>query len=163
MVEERGQELLENISKIKKLVHKMRPHASIPHGEFMILMSIEGFMKKNMENGIHVPGIKVSDLSKCTHASAPATSKAIRHLEEKSLIERIADEKDRRVVYIALTDGGNKILEQVKETFDNFVNKTIDKLGEEDTKHLIRISKLLYDIVLEDINNKSNQDQENKM
>ncbi|BCN31960.1 MarR family winged helix-turn-helix transcriptional regulator [Anaeromicropila herbilytica] len=162
MVDKRGQELLENLNKFKKLGHKMRPHTGLGHSEFMILMCIDNYMKKNKELEKELPGIKVSELSKFTHASAPATSKAIRHLEEKELLERIADEKDRRVVYIALTAGGRKILAEGKEAFDNFVSRTIQKLGDEDTDHLNRISKRLYDIILEDISNVEAREKEKK-
>lgn len=160
MLDSRGQKFIEIMNKIKKLGHKCSPYPQIPHGEFMILASIDGYLSRMKEEGKTLPGIKVSELSKSTHSSVPATSKVIRHLEEKKLVERIADEKDRRVVYVALTQAGEGILSKSKEQFNHYIAMIIGRLGTEDADDLIRICTKLYDIMYEEHMNRMTQKEE---
>lgn len=49
---------------------------------------------------------------------SPNTTRLMDKLIEKELIERVRCEKDRRVVYVAITQKGQDLLAEIDETFD---------------------------------------------
>lgn len=138
-MENEKRELLQAFHNIRKLNHSNCHHQSFPQGEFMMLAMIELMMedKEKVEN--KEPGIKISELSGFLHATKPATSKMIRNIEEKGLVKRIADDIDRRIVYVNLTSKGKEELSVMKKWADEFLTSVIDRLGINDTKELLRI------------------------
>lgn len=146
MTKEYGKQVFEVMGKIHMLMHKTKPTVKVSRGEFMMLCRIEHFMEeqKNVDLAL---GVSVSELNNIMKASKPATSKMLGNLEEKNYIQRIADRKDRRVVYIKLTDEGVKALEEAKIQFSQFADNVFQKLGEKDSTELIRIINKLYQIL----------------
>jgi DNA-binding MarR family transcriptional regulator len=53
-------------------------------------------------------------------------------LEKKGLLKRERSEKDRRVYLITLTTKGKKHYKNLKESFDNIVNRFLEKVPPED-------------------------------
>ncbi len=144
-------ELFTSFNNVRKLMGKVHTNRVLYPAEFMMLGAIHhgagrcGDTKR--EEG--EPGLKVSELSKMVHSTKSATSKMLKGLEEKNYIERITDTKDRRVVYIVLTETGEKIIQDSTKRLYEFTDKTIQKLGEEDTKNLIQNLNRLYDSMKE--------------
>ena len=69
----------------------------------------------------------------------PNTTRLIDKLETRNLVERERCTKDRRVIYVAITDQGITLLEQISQTFDP--GKVPDSsLSDEE---LIQLSNLL--------------------
>ncbi|MFF2793291.1 MarR family winged helix-turn-helix transcriptional regulator [Lysinibacillus xylanilyticus] len=53
-----------------------------------------------------------TEISDCQHMSLPNTSRELRKLQERKLIEKISDTEDRRKHYVCLTEEGEKIMEE---------------------------------------------------
>jgi len=64
-------------------------------------------------------------------------------------IERKPSEKDRRVVYISLTDSGFKYVERHKVYVRNYLNEKFDGLSDEKGRELNDHIKGVYDIIVE--------------
>lgn len=141
------QELYTAFNNVRKLMGKVHNNKVLYPGEFMMLGAIHhGFCRDGEEKRQEgVPGVRISELCRMVHSTKSATSKMLKGLEEKNYIERITDTKDRRVVYIVLTETGNKIIQDSTKRMQEFTDKTIQKMGEEDTRKLIQILKRLYD------------------
>lgn len=146
---DKSKELLSVMTKINKLAHNGFIRKNMPNREFMFLKTIN-HLKNNEENkNYSSKGIKASDLSKFLLITKPAISKLINTLEEKGFVERITDKSDRRVVYINITEEGEKILAKETEMFEEFTHKIVEKMGEEDTNEMIRLFKRMYDAIAE--------------
>ncbi len=104
-----------------------------------------------LETHIEDPGVKVSELSEMVHSTKPATSKMLKALEEKGYIERISDKKDRRVVYIRLSSTGEKKIREAFVRMQDFAEHTINRLGEDDSRELVRILNKFCDAAYEEI------------
>ena len=81
----------------------------------------------------------------------PTTSKMLNNLEDKGYINRLSDKKDRRVTYIDLTQKGVDLLQKHHRSMINYTNEVINRLGEEDTKTLVKLLNKLCNII-EDLN-----------
>lgn len=81
----------------------------------------------------------------CNHFSKSHVSGAIKHLEKEGYLRRFFDEKNRKVVYLALTEKAfevalsvrkkkaatwNKLLKGIKPEDINIMLSTLDKLAE---------------------------------
>ncbi len=150
-------EFLLVINKLRKLTYRHRQKDMVHQGEFMMLSAIYNRMEEKHENRIDEPGVKVSELSGLIHSTNPATSKMLNALEEKGYIERISDNKDRRVVYIRLSFAGEKKIKEAFHKMRHFADCTIKRLGEEDAKELIRILNKFYDAVNEELKEMTEQ------
>ena len=153
-----AQDFIVIMNKWKKLIHKIQPKNknSVFPGEYMMLnaiyQKIQCISQKNME----VPGVKVSELSEKLHSSKPATSKMLKNLEDKGYILRITDTKDRRVVYINLTESGTAIIKEAFTRMHDFSMKAMVRLGEQDAKEMIRILNKFYDAMNTEIQESDN-------
>lgn len=145
------QELFTSFNNVRKLMGRVHTNKVLYPAEFMMLGAIHHGVCKFGEDKSEgdTPGVRVSDLSKMAHSTKSATSKMLKGLEEKNYIERITDTKDRRVVYIILTEKGNNIIQDSSKRLHEFTNKTIQKMGEEETKSLIQNLNRLYDAMQE--------------
>lgn len=142
-----AQDFILIMNKWKKLIHKIQSKnkTSVFPAEFMMLNAIHQKINCIKVNNSEEPGVKVSELSENLHSTMPATSKMLKNLEDKGYIFRITDTKDRRVVYINLTESGTAIIKNAFGKMQDLSMKAIIRLGEEDAKELIRILNKFYD------------------
>jgi len=90
-----------------------------------------------------------SEISDCQHLSMPNTSRELKKLSEKNLIEKLSDKKDRRKQYIRLSKDGEAMMnETFKLVESRFLNR-IKHASEEDLEDIDRAldilqSKLFY-------------------
>ncbi|KOO51070.1 MarR family transcriptional regulator [Viridibacillus arvi] len=93
--------------------------------------------------------ITPSEISDCQHLSMPNTSRELKKLSEKNLIEKLSDTKDRRKQYIRLSNEGEAMMnETFKLVESRFLNR-IQHTSEEDLEDIDRAldvlqSKLFY-------------------
>lgn len=141
----------ENRDSVEELVRLFRISRRLPQksgaysrchpGAFFMLMTIRNFCERKPE----APGVSVGELAGFAEVSMPAVSRMARKLESQKLIERISLKENRRIVYVRLTEGGQKLLEEAEEQESRRIERMARYLGEEDTKHLIRIMKKLFE------------------
>ncbi len=75
--------------------------------------------------------ITPTEISDCQHMSLPNTSRELRKLQERKLIEKISDTEDRRKHYVCLTEEGEKIMEEafacIEERFQQLIQHASKK------------------------------------
>lgn len=133
------EKLLMAFGNIKRLTTPTKWNASIPHGEFLMLLVINVMKKKERArpDATEFPGVMVSQLSELLQISRPTASQAVSSLEEKGYVERLMSETDRRVVYISLTEQGQSVFAQQMERYSSVLNEIVDKVGREAVDQLI--------------------------
>ncbi|TCZ78280.1 MarR family transcriptional regulator [Paenibacillus albiflavus] len=147
-----GRQLLEAMSKFKRMHSMASSDVKIPRGEHVMMHVLYEFMKEQShthEAGAVPPGMKVSELSERLKISPPSVSQMVNGLEEKNYVERVTTKNDRRVVYIRLTEQGKSILEEVTQEFMTFMDEVVSRLGNSDTAELIHLFNRLYDVINE--------------
>lgn len=158
------QDLLLVMNKLKKLIHKIQSKnkKTVFPAEFMMLNAINEKMNHNKEKNSDQVGIKASELSEKLQTTKPATSKMLKNLEEKGYILRITDTKDRRVVYINLTESGLAIIKNAFARMHELSMRAMAQLGEKDTEELIRILNKFYDAMDSELQEYDKNNIENK-
>ncbi|TYR80249.1 MarR family transcriptional regulator [Priestia megaterium] len=85
-----------------------------------------------------------SQVSDCQHMSMPNTSRELKKLSEKNLIEKFSDTKDRRKQYIRLSKDGEIMMNKAfKCTEIQFLNR-IQNRSEEDLEDINRALDTLH-------------------
>jgi DNA-binding MarR family transcriptional regulator len=96
------------------------------------------------------PGINQKSIADQMYVATPTVSKILRNLEKKGLIERKKDDKDKRTLRIFLSDEGEKLLKDLRETFVDIINLEFDGMSYED---LCSFKKYLSQVSTNIINN----------
>ena len=143
-----SKEFFDVIMRLKRQSHANIKLKDLYAGEFMALRIIYKLKMMQVEESI---GVKTSDIGNCLFMKKPTTSKMLNNLEDKGYINRLSDKKDRRVTYIDLTQKGVDLLQKHHRSMINYTNEVINRLGEEDTKTLVKLLNKLCNII-EDLN-----------
>ena len=99
--------------------------------------------EKNGETG----GALLTDMGDYLRVSKAAVSQMLSSLESRGLVTRETDPENRRTIIVKLTEKGNEIIERVERRFDIYIEMLIDRLGEKDTREIIRLLYRLDDIL----------------
>ena len=78
-----------------------------------------------------------TELSEVMEVTKPAISKMLNVLEDKGYIERQQDSKDRRAVYVTLTEKGQGVREESMKIVREAVNRIIRQMGDQAADRLI--------------------------
>lgn len=82
---------------------------------------------------LHKAGtLNMSTISKFTNVTVSVATRFIERLESKGLVERIPDEKDRRVVLVRLSYEGNRLAGEVLKTMGQSLNKALEGIDRHD-------------------------------
>ena len=136
--------LWEAFHKLGKQIHDYEARRN--NSLLMLLHMIHGLME---ENGGRV---KVSEIARICGMAMAATSKAIRRLENEGYIERSMDDQDRRVVYISLTETGERTYREMLEKTNDDFTRLVGKMGEQEAQQFMRLLEKLTTIVEEETN-----------
>ncbi|MCL2859704.1 MAG: MarR family transcriptional regulator [Oscillospiraceae bacterium] len=131
--------LSETMAKFRKIKDFQKPSNDLTRAEFFMLKSIEKTINGNKDKLV-----TITEIIEKLQIAKPTASQMLNSLEEKSLIERIRTNEDRRVVYVKLTEKGKEVLEKAHKEFSKLTKNLITKLGKKDTEELIRILEKLY-------------------
>ena len=129
--------LLENMQSL----HKARPQKHINEalqGEAFVLHFIAH------QNRDVLP----SDISQEMDVSSARVAAALNKLENKELITRQNDDKDRRKVIVKVTKKGKDLADKQYDEVLNAAAKLLSALGENDAKEYLRITKKMADMAL---------------
>ncbi|MFJ7934448.1 MarR family winged helix-turn-helix transcriptional regulator [Sporosarcina sp. NPDC096371] len=84
-----------------------------------------------------------SEISDCQHMSMPNTSRELRKLIEKGLIEKVNDTEDRRKHYIRLSNEGEAMMKEAFATIESRFQARIQNASKEDLEEIDRALDVL--------------------
>jgi DNA-binding MarR family transcriptional regulator len=84
-----------------------------------------------------------SDINDCQNMSMPNTSRELKKLSEKNLIEKINDSEDRRKQFIRLTNEGEALMGEAFATIEARFQERIQHASEEDLEEIERAIDML--------------------
>jgi DNA-binding MarR family transcriptional regulator len=87
--------------------------------------------------------LPILEIASRTITVVPGITGLIDRLERAGFVHRLRCEKDRRVIYVALTDKGAKTLDDLDEPLLAMHRKLIGRLSQGDLKDLIRLLEKL--------------------
>lgn len=141
------------MSEFMKVFHRFRRlniasimPSDITPMEFQLLMSVQEVGEQQGNTNV-----RVSAACHNMRASNAAVSRMLRILEEKELVYREVDAKDRRNTYIRLTEKGNRTCNEVQESMKHFIEAIFRQLGEENIEKIIELMNRMYDLAEKEI------------
>lgn len=146
-------DFFELMNNFRSLALKSRQNPDMHQAEIMMLHAIESCMERECDIE---DGVKISVLSDFLNITKPAASKMLNNMEQKNYICRKTDKRDRRVVYVVLTEEGKTILGEKKMKMIEFLNHLTEGVGEEDMKEFMRISKKMFRLMKEEYTQRKN-------
>ncbi|SES92994.1 MarR family winged helix-turn-helix transcriptional regulator [Anaerobranca gottschalkii] len=86
-------------------------------------------------------------------ASSTATD-LIDRMERNGLVERVRDEKDRRVVRLHMTEKGQQMILEVLESRKRYLDELLTKVNIEDQEKLVSSLSKIYDLMKDEYTHK---------
>ena len=120
---------------------------SVPHGEACLLKAIAALDERKLAK----QPIRVCEIIEEMHAPAPAISRGLRSLEERKLIQRRVDEKDRRNTFVELTEEGKQLSMEIDIKMTEFADAVFDRVGVESFEMLNQSMRILVNVSREEI------------
>lgn len=108
-------------------------HAKINMSELVLMSAISDNSYGSDDN------VRMTDVSRFLSVSKAAVSQMLRSLENKGYITREVDRNNRRNVIVTLTPAGREVLEEQYGEFSRLLEMVVDRLGEDETREMIRI------------------------
>jgi MarR family transcriptional regulator, organic hydroperoxide resistance regulator len=85
----------------------------------------------------------IGDLSNKMYLACSTTTDLVDRMEKNELVERVKDENDRRVVRIHMLKEGERIIEEVIEKRQNYLQSVLENFSQEEVEGLkINLAKL---------------------
>ena len=119
----------------------------VPPGGFFVMQIIQRYKAEHPDQ----EGIYVSQIAQKAKMAASQVSRMLRGLEERNLVGRIVDEKDRRNTYVFLTESGENICKRQREQMNGFLQRVTEGLGEEKMDTLIRLCDEMADVMEQEL------------
>jgi DNA-binding MarR family transcriptional regulator len=91
--------------------------------------------------------LPVSGIGGWHHIPKPQMTYLIARLVELGLVERQPDDKDRRVINVALTQKGRETLEECMDLIKDSARKRLSSLSDEDLRQLAAALKWVREII----------------
>lgn len=134
--EETRKELLECIGLFQR--GPVKKLSSISQGE-MAMLSILRISESEMTPG---------ELSDKLALSTARVANTLNSLEKRGYIERIHDLKDRRRVFVKITEAGRLAADKEEQEAAREMDMLLNALGEEDAREYVRIMRKVRNILL---------------
>lgn len=87
--------------------------------------------------------VTISRLAREMGHSVPGVSQKVSELEKQGYLRRVADEKDRRVVTVTLTEQGRRVAEENLRDFLGRIEQALARMGEENSQELFGLMRQL--------------------
>ena len=92
-------------------------------------------------------GATPGELGRALKSSTARVAAALNSLERKNQVTRKTDQRDRRKVLVELTEEGRKKAEECRRIPEQMVTRLMERLGEEDARHMLHILKRINEIM----------------
>ncbi len=139
--------LLDEIGVFRKVWENVQPPPPFKKGDIMLL----GMMLEKEKMG--ESPLTAKNLAQMLKQTPPGISQRVNALVDMGLISRKADENDRRVMFISLTEQGRRIAEKALEHMLEQLSKALEVMGKEDTKQLLFLLHTFSDAMQKVIKN----------
>lgn len=106
--------------------------------------------------------ITISELASKAHVLPPAMSRTLRGLEDKGYVQRSVNQEDRRNTYVELTEEGERIARQMRETMCEFGQAVMSQIDEEEIRRLISCLNYIYAVAEKEIEARKNKDRKDR-
>jgi DNA-binding MarR family transcriptional regulator len=141
-----GDEEIELITRFPRVAHKigrkLMSGFSCPHDLFN-LNPTQRHVLFLIQEGRQ---LTMTELHRCTGLEKGSLTFVVDQLIEKGLVQRRGDEKDRRKVYVSLTDFGQKEIAIHLDEVCRFIQSKLERLDRDDRRHFFRAIKKLVEI-----------------
>lgn len=91
--------------------------------------------------------VTITEISDCHHMSLPNTSRELKKLQEKHLIEKISDSEDRRKYYVRLSEDGEQLMNEAFARIEARFQQLIQHISEEDLTEIQHALNILQQTV----------------
>ena len=102
------------------------------------------YLKRNAE-------VSSSELSDLLCVGKSTISSIINRMVNKGYVERIPSQEDRRVVYLSLTEEGQRQHDSVEHDIYNIIQPYINKIGKERAFEYIAVLEHITEVLMMDI------------
>jgi DNA-binding MarR family transcriptional regulator len=143
-----------NDDKIKELVDR---YIAV---QFSVKKKAETLIKEQMDSDLtndqHYTLRYINRVGSCTSSeladefevNKSAVTAIINRIWEKGLIKRTRDEKDRRVVYLTLTEKGKELFDQTEDRINTLVGSFISSFEQNEIEQFIKTYEKLNQILI---------------
>ena len=107
-------------------------------------------------------GTPAGELCQRLHVVPGRMADILKQLEKKQLITRSRDDNDRRIVISRITDKGRQLIDKRRSEIHDEYKGMFDKLGEKDTRELIRLLRIVLAYYPEDNDISENPETNNE-
>lgn len=121
----------------------------VTHSEMFALREIYEFMDQYPGK----KGIYVTELARELGIALSAVSRILNGLEERGLVDRVVDAKNRRNTFISLTAKGKEVWNCCISMINQMLDHVILGMGEADLKQLVVLSMHFFEMWEAEINN----------
>lgn len=129
---EKTEEIVKNVRLITSMIHKKRHEIAQKNNLTLDQFHTLIYLKKSKE----LPTI--GQIAKKDNKAQNTISERISRLEERGLVERIKDNKDRRVSRVSLTELGNKLISSIDYQASNeFVKIALSNIEAEVVNNML--------------------------
>ena len=97
----------------------------------------------------HHDNCKTSDIANFLSVSPPDATRIVETLVKKGFVERINDEKDRRIIRLRIKGDGKKVFEVIRQELALSFSKILEKMNKQDAEALLRGMKALSNALKE--------------
>ncbi|AXA36634.1 MAG: MarR family transcriptional regulator [Candidatus Hydrogenedentota bacterium] len=90
---------------------------------------------------------RMSEIARLSGVTLPAATAVVDRLVEAGLVERHSEPNDRRVVRIALTEKGRKMIASMNSVHERRLRDVLEKLTPEERTALVEHFRSIYDLL----------------
>lgn len=134
-----SEHISEHIMEISKIIHKkghtIAREYGLTYDQFHMLL----YLKKSQNPPT------INELASKSHRAQNTVSEKISRLEEKGLVRRVGDEKDRRITRVQITEKGLDLVKTIKKEKGNkIIYSALRSMEVEEVNNLNRSLERLY-------------------
>lgn len=135
----------------------------INHTDYGILLTIEcmatgtNCMKEGLDHAEAKKErnlVKVSQVTQHAHMNPTAVSRSLKTLEDRNLIIRNVNKKDRRITYVDLTEEGFSVLKDSEARLNDFADAVFQEMGDENLMKLTSYLNQMYEVADKELENR---------
>lgn len=131
LTEYQAEQLQKLLERLRKATIRFQPLKRISLGESALLKVLDDHERNERK-------ITATMLSDCLSIKKPAASRMLNAMEEKGYTMRVYEKKDRRKVYIELTELGRQVLQEEQDHYRAILSVMVNQMGEELMKEMLR-------------------------